>query len=133
MNNKSTKILTEISPGELLDKISILELTLINIKDKNKIEEVNKEYRSLLNTKNTTIKSGNELDDLITKIKTINLKLWETEDKIRICEKNKNFGDEFIQLARDVYIDNDERARIKLNINKLLGSSFIEIKDYSSY
>ena len=86
-----------------------------------------------MNTKNTTIKGGNELDDLISKIKTINLKLWETEDKIRICEKNKNFGGEFIQLARDVYIDNDERARIKLNINKLLGSSFIEIKDYSSY
>ena len=133
MANKSKKILTEISAGELLDKISILEIKLIKIKDKKKIEEVNKEYRSLLNTKNTTIKGGNELDDLISKIKTINLKLWETEDKIRICEKNKNFGDEFIQLARDVYIDNDERARIKLNINKLLGSSFIEIKDYSSY
>ena len=133
MENKSKKILSEISIGELLDKISILEIKLIKIKDKKKIEEVNKEYRSLLNTKNTTIKGGNELDDLISKIKTINLKLWETEDKIRICEKNKNFGGEFIQLARDVYIDNDERARIKLNINKLLGSSFIEIKDYSSY
>jgi|TARA_B110000438_G_scaffold93945_1_gene93373 hypothetical protein len=133
MNNKSTKILTEISPGELLDKISILEIKLMKIKDKEKLDEVNKEYKSLLNTKNTTIKTGNELEDLILKIKNINLKLWETEDKIRFCEKNKSFGDEFIQLARDVYIDNDERARLKLSINKLLGSNFIEIKDYSSY
>ena len=88
MNNKSTKILTEISPGELLDKISILEIKLMKIKDKEKLDEVNKEYKSLLNTKNTTIKTGNELEDLILKIKNINLKLWETEDKIRFCEKS---------------------------------------------
>lgn len=133
MNNKSTKILTEISPGELLDKISILEIKLIKVKDKKKIQEINKEYQSLLDTKNNMIKDEKDLNSLIFKIKDVNLKLWEIEDKIRICEKNKDFGDSFIQLARDVYLNNDERAKIKYSINKLLGSNFIEIKDYALY
>jgi len=133
MNNKSTKILTEISPGELLDKISILEIKLIKIKDQKKLQEINKEYQSLLNTKNNAIKDGGKVDGLILKIKEVNLKLWEIEDKIRICEKNKDFGDNFIKLARDVYINNDERAIIKFTINKLLGSNFMEVKEYVSY
>ena len=120
MNNKSTKILTEISPGELLDKISILEIKLIKIKDKKKLQKINKEYKSLLNSKNNTIKNRKSLDGLILKIKEVNLKLWEIEDKIRICEKNKDFGDNFIQLARDVYLNNDKRSIIKFSINKLL-------------
>ena len=130
MNKKSTKILTEISPGELLDKISILEIKLDKINDKKNLGEINKEYKSLLEAKNSTIQSD---DKLITKIKEINLKLWEIEDKIRMCEKSKNFGNEFIQLARDVYFNNDERAQIKSSINNLLGSNIKEIKQYATY
>ena len=133
MNNKSTKILTEISPGELLDKISILEIKLIKIKDKKKLQKINKEYKSLLNSKNNTIKNRRSLDGLILKIKEVNLKLWEIEDKIRICEKNKDFGDNFIQLARDVYLNNDKRSIIKFSINKLLRSNLIEVKEYVNY
>ena len=133
MNNKSTKILTEISPGELLDKISILEIKLIKIKDKKKLQKINKEYQSLLNSKNNTIKNRKSLDGLILKIKEVNLKLWEIEDKIRICEKNKDFGDNFIQLARNVYLNNDKRSVIKFNINKLLKSNLIEVKEYVNY
>ena len=133
MNNKSTKILTEISPGELLDKISILEIKLIKIKDKKKLQKINKEYQSLLNSKNNTIKNRKSLDGLILKIKEVNLKLWEIEDKIRICEKNKDFGDNFIQLARDVYLNNDKRSIIKFSINKLLRSNLIEVKEYINY
>ena len=133
MNNKSTKILTEISPGELLDKISILEIKLKKIKDKKKLQKINKEYKSLLNSKNNTIKNRRSLDGLILKIKEVNLKLWEIEDKIRICEKNKDFGDNFIQLARDVYLNNDKRSIIKFSINKLLRSNLIEVKEYINY
>ena len=133
MNNKSTKILTEISPGELLDKISILEIKLKKIKDKKKLQKINKEYKSLLNSKNNTIKNRKSLDGLILKIKEVNLKLWEIEDKIRICEKNKDFGDNFIQLARDVYLNNDKRSIIKFSINKLLRSNLIEVKEYINY
>ena len=133
MNNKSTKILTEISPGELLDKISILEIKLKKIKDKKKLQKINKEYKSLLNSKNNTIKNRKSLDGLILKIKEVNLKLWAIEDKIRICEKNKDFGDNFIQLARNVYLNNDKRSVIKFNINKLLKSNLIEVKEYVNY
>ena len=133
MNNKSTKILTEISPGELLDKISILEIKLIKIKDQKKLQEINKEHQSLLNTKNNAIKDGGEVDSLILKIKEVNLKLWEIEDKIRICEKNKDFGQTFINLARSVYVNNDKRAKIKSRINTLLGSNIKEIKKYANY
>jgi len=133
MNKKSTKILTEISPGELLDKISILEIKLDKINDKKNLGEINKEYKSLLEAKNSTIQSDDKLNILITKIKEINLKLWEIEDKIRMCEKSKNFGSEFIQLARDVYFNNDERAQIKSSINNLLGSNIKEIKQYATY
>jgi len=133
MNKKSTKILTEISPGELLDKISILEIKLDKINDKKNLGEINKEYKSLLEAKNSTIQSDDKLNILITKIKEINLKLWEIEDKIRMCEKSKNFGNEFIQLARDVYFNNDERAQIKSCINNLLGSNIKEIKQYITY
>ena len=133
MNNKSTKILTEISPGELLDKISILEIKLKKIKDKKKLQKINKENKSLLNSKNNTIKNRKSLDGLILKIKEVNLKLWEIEDKIRICEKNKDFGDNFIQLARDVYLNNDKRSIIKFSINKLLRSNLIEVKEYINY
>ena len=133
MTNKSKKILTEISAGELLDKISILEIKLEKIKDKNDLFEINKEYKVLKEVKNLNIKSTNEIEQLFKEIKVVNLKLWNIEDKIRICEKNKDFGQEFIKLARSVYINNDKRAKIKSEINNETGSNIKEIKQYTDY
>ncbi len=133
MNNKSKKILSEISPGELLDKISILEIKLVKIKDQKSLERVNKEYESLVEAKKLYISPTKKLDDLIKKIKEVNLVLWNIEDKIRICEKNKTFGKEFVDLARSVYLNNDRRAKIKSNINDILDSNIKEIKQYVDY
>ena len=133
MTNKSKKILSEISAGELLDKISILEIKLEKIKDKNSLEEINKEYESLKETKNSNIKLTKNLEKLIIQLKEINLKLWDIEDKKRICEKNKDFGQTFIDLARSVYLNNDKRANIKSEINKILGSNIREVKKYANY
>jgi len=130
MTNKSKKILTEISAGELLDKISILEIKLDKIKDKGKLIEINKEYKSLEKTKKSNIKINENLQKLINQLSEINLKLWNIEEEKRICEKKSDFGSKFIRLARDVYINNDKRAKIKSNINKLLGSNIKEVKSY---
>ena len=133
MANKSKKILTEISAGELLDKIAILEIKLVKIKDKENFMEINKEYESLKETKNLNIKLTKNLEKLIIQLKEINLKLWDIEDKLRICEKNKDFGKNFTELARGVYLNNDKRSKIKLEINKTLGSNIKEIKQYVNY
>ena len=133
MPNKSKKILTEISPAELLDKISILEIKLQNIKDKESLVEINKEHESLIETKNSNLEISNNLQNLIFQLKEVNMKLWKIEDGKRMCEKNKDFGKDFIKLARDVYINNDKRAKIKSEINKLLGSNIKEVKKYVSY
>ncbi len=133
MVNKSKKILTEISAGELLDKISILEIKLVNIKDKESLIEINKEYESLKQTKNSSLEITKDLQNLIDQLKKINMTLWTIEDKKRMCEKNKDFGKTFIELARNVYINNDKRAKIKSEINKLLGSNIKEVKKYASY
>tara|TARA_Y100000310_G_scaffold16113_1_gene16138 strand:- start:369 stop:770 length:402 start_codon:yes stop_codon:yes gene_type:complete len=133
MPDKSKKILTEISTGELLDKITILEIKLVKIKDKENLLEINKEYESLKETKNSNIKLTKNLEKLIIQLKEINLKLWDIEDKLRICEKNKDFGEKFIELARGVYFNNDSRSKIKSEINKLSGSNIKEIKQYSDY
>tara|TARA_B100000579_G_C22042003_1_gene493067 strand:+ start:74 stop:475 length:402 start_codon:yes stop_codon:yes gene_type:complete len=133
MNNKSIKILSEISPGELLDKISILEIKLVKIKDPKSLEKINMEYESLVEAKKLSISPSKKLNDLITKIKEINLILWNIEDKIRICEKNKTFGKEFVDLARSVYLNNDKRAKIKSDINDILNSNIKEIKQYVDY
>ena len=130
MTNKSKKILTEISAGELLDKLSILEIKLDNIKDKEKLIEINKEYVSLEKTKNSNIEINENLQKLIDQLKEINLKLWNIEEGKRKCEKNSNFGENFIRLSRNVYINNDKRAKIKSDINKLLGSNIKEVKSY---
>jgi len=130
MTNKSKKILTEISAGELLDKISILEIKLENIKDKEKLAEINKEYKSLEETKKLNIEITNNLQKLTDQLKKINLKLWDIEEEKRICEKNSDFGEKFIQLSRNVYLNNDKRAKIKSDINKLLGSNIREVKSY---
>ena len=133
MTSKSKKILTEISAGELLDKIAILEIKLIKIKEKESLLEINKEYKSLKETKNSNIKLTKNLEKLIIQLKEINLKLWDIEDKKRICEKNKDFGQAFVDLSRSVYLNNDTRANIKSEINKILGSNIREIKKYVNY
>ena len=133
MLNKSKKILSEISAGELLDKISILEIKLERIKDKNSQEEIIKEYNILKETKNSSIEFTDKIKELFKSIKETNLNLWKIEDKIRICEKNKDYGKNFIELARGVYFTNDKRSKIKSEINKLLGSNIKEIKHYVNY
>ena len=127
------KILTEISVGELLDKLSILEIKLNKIKNPSLLQEIKKEYLALNETKNNNINSSNEIDILYKNLKEINEKLWKIENEKRLCEKNSDFNDKFIQLARDVYIVNDKRSKIKLEINKILGSNIKEVKQYTQY
>ena len=133
MTNKSKKILSEISAGELFDKISILEIKLEKIKDKNNLAEINKEYKVLKNAQNSNVEITDKIEKLFNEIKEVNTNLWNIEDKLRICEKNKDYGKNFIELARNVYLNNDKRSIIKLEINKILGSNIKEIKHYVSY
>ena len=127
------KILTEVSAGELLDKLSILEIKLNEIKNPTLLQEIKKEYITLTKTKNNNINSSNEIDILYNNLKETNEKLWKIENEKRLCEKNSDFNDKFIQLARDVYIANDKRSKIKLEINKILGSNIKEVKHYTQY
>ena len=133
MTHKFKKILSEISPGELLDKISILEIKIEKVKDKNSLEEIKKEYKILKEIQTSSIEITGKIKDLFQSVKNVNVKLWNTEDKLRICEKNKDFDKNFIELARSVYFDNDERAELKSKINKILKSNIIEIKQYDNY
>ena len=133
MTNKSKKILTEISPGELLDKISILEIKLEKVKDKKSQEKIKKEYKILKEIEISSIKMTDEIKNLIQCVKNVNIELWNLEDKIRIYEKNKDFGEIFIELARGVYFNNDRRAKIKKEINKILKSNIEEVKEYVDY
>ena len=133
MVNKSKKMLSEISAGELLDKISILEIKLEKIKDKSSQEEINKEYVILKEVQNSCIETTNKVKDLFKEIKNINQNLWNIEDQLRICEKNKDFGETFIKLARSVYFNNDKRSKIKSEINNVLQSNIKEIKLYANY
>ena len=127
------KILTEVSAGELLDKLSILEIKLNEIKNPTLLQEIKKEYITLTKTKNNNINSSNEIDILYNNLKETNEKLWKIENEKRLCEKNSDFNDRFIQLARDVYIVNDKRSKIKLEINKILDSNIKEVKQYTQY
>jgi len=133
MANKPKKILSEISAGELLDKISILEIKLEKINDKNNLDEIKKEYKILRNAQNSNINLTDKIEKLFKEIKEVNTNLWNIEDKLRICEKNKDYGKNFIELARSVYLNNDKRSIIKLEINKILGSNIREIKQYANY
>ena len=133
MTSKFKKILSEISPGELLDKISILEIKMEKVKDKNSLEEIKKEYKILKEIQTSSIEMTGKIKDLFQSVKNVNVKLWNTEDKLRICEKNKDFDKNFIELARSVYFANDERAELKSKINKILKSNIIEIKQYDNY
>ena len=130
MNTKLDKILTEISAGELVDKITILEIKKIKINDNEKLKEVSKELESLNNTMNDHIKDKSKIADLKDSLKEINSKLWDIENEKRSAEKNNDFGDKFIQLARNVYKYNDERAKLKLKINQILNSNIIEVKSH---
>ena len=130
---KSKKILSEISAGELIDKISILEIKLEKIKNKASQDEINKEYNILKEVQNSSIEMTEKLKTLLKEIKEVNLNLWNIEDKLRICEKNKDFGQTFIELARSVYLNNDKRSKIKSKINEVSGSNIKEIKQYVDY
>ena len=127
------KILVEVSVGELLDKISILEIKKEKIKDLEKLKFINDEYSVLKDQLNKNVKSDEKLSELFNSLKEINSKLWVIEDNKRLCEKNSDFGKKFIKLSRDVHFLNDERAKLKLEINNKTGSKIKEIKEYTKY
>ena len=127
------KILVEVSIGELLDKISILDIKKDKIKDETKLEHILNEYKILKEEYDNKVKNDDKLSSLYSSLKEINSKLWVIEDEKRLCEKNADFGDEFIKLSRDVHFLNDERAKIKLEINIHTGSKIKEIKEYTKY
>ena len=130
MNTKLSKILAEISAGELIDKITILEIKKEKIKNQEKLIDIDKELKSLINTSNDNIPDKSKILDLIHNLKKINLKLWDIEENKRLAEKKQKFDENFIKLSRDVYKTNDERAKIKLKINEILGSNIKEVKSH---
>ena len=130
MNNKLDKILAEISAGELIDKITILEIKKEKIDDSVKLKDVEKELFSLRNTYANSIKDTSKIASLVDKLKSVNLILWDIENGKRLAEKNNDFGDNFVGLSRSVYKTNDERSRIKLEINNILGSNIKEVKSH---
>jgi len=130
MNNKIDRILAEISAGELFDKITILEIKRVKISNKEKVIDIEKELSSLNETVKKYIPNQSIISKYIDDLKNINLKLWDIEDGKRAAEKNNEFGEKFIELARNVYKFNDERAKIKLAINTTLGSNIKEVKSY---
>ena len=127
------KILVEVSVGELLDKISILEIKQEKIKDPEKLKFINEEHAILKSQFDQNVKSDDKLNKLFQSLKEINAKLWIIEDEKRLCEKDKDFTEEFIKLSRDVHFLNDNRAKIKLEINNYTGSKIKEIKQYTNY
>ena len=127
------KILVEVSVGELLDKISILEIKKEKISDPESLKIINSEYLVLKEQLKKNIKINSEVDQLFDSLKEINSKLWLIEDDKRMCEKNSDFGEKFIKLSRDVHFLNDKRAKIKLEINNHTGSKIKEVKQYTNY
>ena len=127
------KIIVEVSIGELLDKISILEIKQEKIKDPEKLKFINNEHSILDDQFKNNVKSDSKLDNLFKSLKEINAKLWIIEDNKRQCENDKDFGEKFIKLSRDVHFLNDDRAKIKLEINNHTGSTIKEIKEYTNY
>ena len=127
------KINVETSVGELIDKMTILEIKKEKISDEKSLSIIDKEYSSLQVTLQKDVKINDEIKKLWNELKKINLKLWEIEDKIRLCEKNKKFDEKFVELARSVYKSNDVRSKLKLKINQLTGSNLQEVKQYTEY
>ena len=127
------KILVEVSVGELLDKLSILEIKKEKIKDNDKLKFINDEYNILKSEFDKNVKSDDRLEKLFDVLKEINSRLWVIEDDKRLCEKNSDFGEKFVKLSRDVHLLNDNRAKLKLEINNYTGSKIKEIKEYTKY
>ena len=127
------KINVETSVGELIDKMTILEIKKEKISDEKSLSIINKEYSSLQGTVQKDVKINDEIKKLWKELKKINLRLWEIEDGIRLCEKNKKFDEKFVELARSVYKCNDVRSKLKLEINLLTGSNLQEVKQYTEY
>tara|TARA_B100001173_G_scaffold75713_1_gene64569 strand:+ start:1433 stop:1822 length:390 start_codon:yes stop_codon:yes gene_type:complete len=127
------KILVEVSVGELLDKLSILEIKKVKIKDNNKLKFISEEYVILKNQFEKNVKIDSKLNNLFKSLKDINNKLWDIENEKRLCEKNSDFGETFIKTSRDIHFLNDKRGNIKLEINNYTGSKIKEIKEYTGY
>jgi len=127
------KILVEVSVGELLDKISILEIKKKKIKNTENLKFINDEYNDLKDQLDKNVKSNEKLEKLFQSLKEINDKLWLIEDDKRMCEKNSEFGDKFIKLSREIHFLNDDRSKVKLEINEYTGSQIREIKQYTNY
>ena len=127
------KILVEVSVGELLDKISILEIKKEKIKDQNKLKFINEEFKLLKDQYDKNVKPDDKINKLFSALKEINNKLWNIENEKRLCEKNSDFGEVFIKTSRDIHFLNDERGKIKLEMNNHSGSKIREIKEYTSY
>ena len=123
----------EVSPGELIDKITILEIKLERIEDEDKLKNVKLEWETLTRSRDGAIETTPKLEKLTADLKESNERLWRIEDDIRDCEGNKDFGGKFVELARAVYVNNDQRSRLKREINELLGSRLIEEKSYAAY
>lgn len=132
-NQVLSTISVEISPGELLDKISILEIKSARIKDTGKLEHVRYELALLRKTWDNCVDATDPLKEFESELRTVNERLWDIEDAIRVCEANQDFGPRFVELARSVYTTNDQRAEIKRHVNTMLGSSIVEEKSYSKY
>ena len=126
-------ILVEVSVGELLDKISILEIKKEKIKDSEKLKFINDEYRVLKDQLDKNVKSDKKLEEFFNNLKKTNLKFWSIENDKRMCEKNSDFGEKFIDLSREIHFLNDNRSKVKLEINKYTGSQIREIKQYTNY
>ena len=126
-------ILVEVSVGELLDKISILEIKKEKIKDSEKLKFINDEYEVLKDQLDKNVKSDKKLEEFFNNLKKTNLKLWSIENDKRMCEKNSDFGEKFIALSREIHFLNDNRSKVKLEINKYTGSQIREIKQYTNY
>lgn len=126
-------ITSEIAPGELIDKITILEIKLERIADADKLANVRVEFQTLSETRDAAIPGSDEMDRLSAELKKVNEALWQIEDDIRDCERQKDFGPTFIELARAVYKTNDQRAHLKRQINEFLGSHLVEEKSYAAY
>jgi hypothetical protein len=129
----SASISVEVSPGELIDKITILEIKLERMDDEDKLKNVKLEWETLTRARDEAIEATPELEKLTADLKESNKRLWEIEDDIRDCERDKDFGDRFVELARGVYVKNDQRSQLKREINELLGSPLIEEKSYAAY
>jgi len=132
-NQLPATVSVEVAPGELIDKITILEIKLERIKDADKLTNVKIEHDTLIAGRDASLPASKELDQLTENLKSINEELWVIEDDIRDCERDQDFGETFIKLARAVYVTNDKRAAFKRDINELLGSHLVEEKSYAAY